>query len=159
MNKNSFLKKSIATLILPLIFSPVNAFASLPGYGINSGNNNNRPYKINLKKRYGTGIEANLIKKDLGGFDVYHSRAFNAVRNTFGRSVRLNELLGIINSIDVYMQRKGLSGLPRLTRNEKRSFALLIKYIENNYELIVPYFQYITLCDQAGIPIPLDIYP
>lgn len=151
---------SVATLILLLIFSPVSAFASLPGYGINSENNNNGPYnKINLKKPYGTETEAKLIKKDLGGFDVYHSRAFNAVRNTFGRSVRLNELLGIINSIDAYMQRKGLSGLPRLTRNEKRSFAFLIKYIENNYELIVPYFQYITLCDQAGIPIPLDIYP
>lgn len=123
----------------------------------NLNNNNSEPPKKSKKDIYGKGPEANNIKEKLGDFDVYHSRAYETVINNFGRSVRLNELLGIINSIRQYAFLKNHQGIPALNRDEKRSFSLLIKYIETNYDLIVPYFPFVKLCDSNGKPIELDL--
>lgn len=123
----------------------------------NLNNNNSEPPKKSKKDIYGKGKEANKIKGKIGDFDAYHSRAYETIINNFGRSVRLNELLGIINSIRQYAFLKNHQGIPAPNRDEKRSFPLLIKYIETNYDLIVPYFPFIELCDSNGKPIELDL--
>lgn len=133
---------------------PINALSD----SLNNENNNNaKPPKKSKKNIYGKGPEANNIKEKLGNFDAYHSRAYETVINNFGRSVRLNELLGIIASIRQYAFIKNHQGIQAPNRDEKRSFLLLIKYIETNYDLIVPYFSLVKLRDKDGKPISLDL--
>lgn len=121
-------------------------------------NQNNMVEKKKSKKEiYGKGYEANAIKKELGDFNLFESDAYKRIISQFGKSIRFNELLGIVNSINTYLIIKQRISLPNITRNEKRSFPLLIKYIERNSELIYPYLQYISLCNSSFQKILLDI--
>ena len=158
MNKNVFLKRISVSFLLLLIFNSVNTFAVLPNCIVDNNNNYYYPSFIPKygNKPYGAGKEALKLKKKLGDFDFYHSRAYKAVVNNFGKSVRLNELLVIINSIRQHIIIKHQE-IPSPNRNEKRNVPLLIKYIETNYDLIVPYFSFAKLCDKDGKPIPLDL--
>lgn len=108
------------------------------------------------KQKYGKGSEAKLIKEAIGDFDVNNSTAYKKVIQQFGKSVRLSEILGVLNSIHMYLKMKKNIILPPISRNEKRSFPLLMKYIEINGEMIIPYFQYITLCDSSFQKIDVD---
>ena len=110
----------------------------------------------NKKEIYGQGNEAKIIREELGNFDVYESEAYKRIIKQFGRSIRFSELLGIINTIKIYLENKTNKVLPPIKRNEKRSFPLLIKYIQQNNELIFPYLQYISLCNSSFQKIPLD---
>ena len=110
----------------------------------------------NKKEIYGQGNEAKMIREELGNFDVYESEAYKRIIKQFGRSIRFSELLGIINTIKIYLENKTNKVLPPIKRNEKRSFPLLIKYIQQNNELIFPYLQYISLCNSSFQKIPLD---
>ena len=112
--------------------------------------------KKNKKEIYGQGNEAKMIREELGNFDVYESEAYKRIIKQFGRSIRFSELLGIINTIKIYLENKTNKVLPPIKRNEKRSFLLLIKYIQQNNELIFPYLQYISLCNSSFQKIPLD---
>lgn len=117
-------------------------------------------HETNIKKSkkliYGKGSESIAIKKELGDFDAFSSESFKYIIKKYGRSIRFTELLGIINSIQIYLQYKNDATLPQLSRNEKRSFPLLIKYIEGNKEIIFPYLQFISLCDSSFQKIDLD---
>lgn len=113
--------------------------------------------KSNRKEIYGKGNEAKMIKEKIGDFEVYKSTAYKKVTQHFGRSVRLSEILGIINSIQIILQTKKNISLQRISRNEKRSFPLLMKYIERNGEFIYPFFQHMSLCNSSFQKIPLDI--
>lgn len=113
--------------------------------------------KKDKKSIYGKGSESIAIKKELGDFDPFKSKSYAYIYKTYGRSIRFNELLGIINSLQLFFKYKKMKILPLLTRNEKRSFPLLIKYVEKNSELIIPYLQYISLCDSSFQKIPLDV--
>lgn len=117
-------------------------------------------HETNIKKSkkliYGKGSESIAIKKELGDFDAFASESFKYIIKRFGRSIRFTELLGIINSIQIYLQYKNDATLPQLSRNEKRSFPLLIKYIECNKEAIFPCLQFISLCDTSFQKIDLD---
>lgn len=117
----------------------------------------NTNQKRNRKDIYGKGCEAKMIKEELGNFDVYNSNAYKQVTQHFGRSIRLSELLGIIGSIRIYLKTKKSIIIEQISRNEKRSFPLLIKYIERNNEFIIPYLQFVSLCDSSFQKIPLDI--
>lgn len=114
------------------------------------------PPKRRHKRKYGTGVEAKAIEEELGDFDVNNSRAYKEVVKNYGSSVRMNELLGIINSLDTYFQIKGMQTLPKLTRNEKRSFQLLIKYVDRNFEIIQPLLGHVHLCNSKFEPIRTD---
>lgn len=118
----------------------------------------NENKKKNRKEKYGNGIEAKAIKDELGNFNLYNSDAYKTIIKNFGHSIRFSELLGIINSINIILKIKYKTVLPEVTRNEKRSFQLLIKYVERNKELIYPYFQYISLGNSNFQKISLDIY-
>lgn len=113
--------------------------------------------KRSKKLIYGKGNEALAVKKELGDFDAFRSTTYEYIIKMYGRSVRFTELLGIISSIQFYLQYKENIALPSLSRNEKRSYPLLIKYIERNSENILPYFQYISLCDSSFKKIKLDL--
>jgi hypothetical protein len=42
-----------------------------------------------------------------------------------------------------------------MSRNTKRSFPLLVKYIQTNYDIIIPVLPKMVLCDAHKQPIPL----
>lgn len=113
-------------------------------------------FRPSRKEKYGKGNEAKAIKEALGGFDVYSSRAYKEIIKNYGKSLRLSELLGVINSLDIYLQIKGMKTLPKLTRNDKRSFQLLIKYVETNFDIIQPWLGHVHLCDSNFKRIPTD---
>lgn len=113
--------------------------------------------KKDRKEIYGKGNEAQTIKNEIGDFDAYKSSTYIQIIGLFGKSVRFTELLGIINSLQIYLSLKKNIHLPQTTRNEKRSFPLLIKYIERNSDFILPYLKYFSLCDSSFHKIPLDI--
>lgn len=110
----------------------------------------------NRKEMYGHGSEAKNISEKLGNFQIDNSFAYHFIKTKFGRSLRFNELIGIVKSIQAYCSQKGIV-LPPITRNEKRSFQLLIKYVDDHFEILRPILEKVTLCDESFNPIPLDI--
>jgi hypothetical protein len=68
-----------------------------------------------------------------------------AVRREFGSSIHLRELKGILYVIQDYIRDRDGHPLPPLSRNSKRSFPLLIKYIEEHFDIVAPIFCRITL--------------
>ncbi|MDR0580587.1 MAG: hypothetical protein LBG04_00510 [Holosporaceae bacterium] len=104
---------------------------------------------------YGTGYEAQTIKKELGDFIFKESAAYAAIVYNFGENLRLKELRYIIESARYFLRERGGIELPELSRNTKRSFPLLVKYINDNYNNIVPLFGSIILTDANRQPIPL----
>lgn len=114
-------------------------------------------HEKNKKIEYGKGVEARAIKEEIGDFEIDKSEAYKKIISQFGRSIRFNELLGIINSIRIFLKIKHDIVLPETTRNEKRNFQLLIKFIERNNELIFPYLPYVSLCDSSFQKILLDV--
>jgi hypothetical protein len=42
-----------------------------------------------------------------------------------------------------------------MSRNTKRSWALLIKYIQTHYDVIVPTFSRMSLCGKGKVQLPL----
>lgn len=113
-------------------------------------------YKKNKKEKYGKGNEAQSIRKEIGDFNLFDSKAYKIITSNFGKSIRFSELLGIINTINIVLKLKYDQMLPPISRNEKRSFPLLIKYVERNGEIIYPNLKLITLCDSLFHKIPLD---
>ncbi|OHT09207.1 hypothetical protein TRFO_22049 [Tritrichomonas foetus] len=122
------------------------------------------------QKKYGSGDEAKNIKTRLNGFESTKSEAYSALTSHFGKSLRLFELIGIVNSLHKYYEIKPFLlsqeevinyvpvTLPKVTRDERRSFPLMVKYIEDNKDKIIPILPFINLCDKKGdIIVPEDI--
>jgi hypothetical protein len=62
----------------------------------------------------------------------------------------MRELKGIVTVVRAWWQVKDGTYLPQLSRNEKRSFALLVKYIDKHYDQIVPLFRHMVLIEDDG---------
>jgi hypothetical protein len=104
------------------------------------------------RARYGDGSEAMAVRRELGNFDPDNSRASAAIRDSFGQ-LKIRELKAVVRVVqDVLARRHGIS-LPPLTRNTKRSHQLLVKYVDEHYDRIVPVFQMITLLNEDRLPI------
>jgi hypothetical protein len=104
---------------------------------------------------YGFGYEARAVHDEIGAFDWYNSPAYHAIKQHFGETLRLKELKGLINAATFYLKEKQGKRLPDLSRNAKRNFPLLIKYVQANYEFIVPVLPKLSLCDSDRRPLPL----
>jgi hypothetical protein len=83
------------------------------------------------------------------------SPAYQAIRSAFGTATRLRELKAVVNVIRAWWQVKDGIYLPQLSRNEKRSFLLLVKYIDLHYDQIVPLLRHVVLLDDERKRIPL----
>jgi hypothetical protein len=95
------------------------------------------------------------VREELGDFRYEMSAANASIVRFFGRTLRLNELKGIFGAISYWLrQREGIQ-LPKPSRNAKRNYSLLVKYIERHYDVIVPMFSKVELCDAERNPIPL----
>lgn len=116
---------------------------------------NNNASMTKEKRRYGDGKEANMIRDELGDFDLISSEAMKLIKDNFGESLRINELKGIINAIREHLSKKGIT-LPKLSRNANRSFQLCVKYVQDNLEFMKDVIPLITLYDQEGEPIPVE---
>lgn len=109
----------------------------------------NRPFNNSDSKKYGAGKEATMVRDEIGDFDITSSKAMTILKTKFGNSLRTTELKGIIYSITDYLEQKKVY-LPKLTRNAKRSFLLLVKYVDDNFEIFKDILPHVTLCDEDG---------
>ncbi len=100
--------------------------------------------------------EAQNVKNRLGSFDFRKSVAHKRLQQNFGRDLSMKELIDIINALSAYLNTKGIV-LPKLDRFEKRSYPLLIKYIEDNSNVIFPHLPNIKLCDENYNPLSLAL--
>jgi hypothetical protein len=105
--------------------------------------------------RYGFGQEARAVHEEIGDFDWHNSLAYCAIKRYFGETLRLKELKGLIYAAALYLKEKQGKRLPDLSRNTKRNFPLLIKYVQANYEFIVPVLPKLSLCNADKQPLPL----
>ena len=111
------------------------------------------------RSEYGHGYEANAVRHELCGFRYRESPAYAAVLEYFGPDIRLRELKGMIYTAKKHILTKLGVGLPALSRNAKRSFPLLIKYIQDNYDILVPLFPKVWLYDEGRMPVTLGKQP
>jgi hypothetical protein len=93
-------------------------------------------------------------QQDLEDFGLEASPAYQAIQATFGTSLRLRELKGIVNVVRIWWKVKDRTYLPELSRNQQRSVLLLVKYIDNHYHKIVPLFRHMALLDKERQAIP-----
>jgi hypothetical protein len=91
--------------------------------------------------------EADATRAELGDFDFKSSPAHKVLVAQFGPRVRLIELKNIILLAVTYLSLKYGKVLPKMSRNTKRSLQLMIKYINANYDDLVPVLRKMTLCD------------
>ena len=119
----------------------------------------NMPAHVNAgKKAYGEGYEAQAVRHELGNFNYLSSRGYHLVVSLFGDTIRLRELKAVVFTVIHYLQTKYRLNMPPLSRNAKRSFPLLIKYITENYEAMEPVFPLVSLCDKDKKPINYGRY-
>jgi hypothetical protein len=107
------------------------------------------------KVPYGHGHEAMVMKEELGDFDYLRSAAYGAIVAQFGITLRLMELKGIIYAIQMWWKLRHGTELPKLSRNTKRSFALLVKYVNDHYNEITPVFPHVSIRNADNQQIPL----
>ena len=79
--------------------------------------------EISTNKKYGFGKEAQLVREEIGNFDISSCQAMKLLKIQFGDSLRTSEIKGIINAVSIYLESKNIY-LPKLSRNAKRSFLL-----------------------------------
>jgi hypothetical protein len=94
---------------------------------------------------YGHGSEAKSVQRDLEDVELGTSPAHQAMQTTFGKTVRVRELKGILNVARAWWQVKDGTYLPQPSRNQKRSFPLLAKYIDDHYDKIVPLLPHMVI--------------
>ena len=111
------------------------------------------------RTRYGQGVEAQSVKDELGGFRYERGPAYVALVRNFGTSLRLRELKAIVLALKDVMERRYGYVLPPVSRNTKRIFSLLVKYLQDNYRYFAPMLDKVVLCDADGVPIELPDRP
>ncbi|OHT10195.1 hypothetical protein TRFO_20568 [Tritrichomonas foetus] len=101
-------------------------------------------FKSPTKKK---GKEASNIQKLLGNFDYNNSRAWKEIKILFSSGIRHTELISIATVlISIY-------NLPKVSRPHRRSFPLLVKWFDDNWEKIQPIISKISLLDKERVPI------
>ena len=115
--------------------------------------------ETSTRTRYGQGIEAQSVKDELGGFKYERCPAYIALVRNFGMSLRLRELKAIVLALKDVLERRYGYVLPPISRNTKRIFSLLVKYLQDNYRYFGPMLDKVVLCDSDGVPIELPDVP
>lgn len=88
------------------------------------------------------GKEARKVQTLLEGFNVDNCKAWKEITRHFSTGIRHNELVSIANIlVKTY-------DLPALTRYCHRSFAVLIKWFQDNWDRIDPVIHNIKLLDE-----------
>jgi hypothetical protein len=104
---------------------------------------------------YGSGFEAIAVRDEIDRFKYSNSAAYFAVKQQFGTTLRFTELKGLVYAAVLYIEKKQGIQLPKMSRNTKRNFPLLIKYVQTHYQLIIPVLPKLSLYDEDRISIPL----
>ena len=100
---------------------------------------------------YGSGMDAKRFKERLFDFDIAKSQAAKFIFERFGKT-RIEELVAMINlAIDVLMDSE--LSIRALTRDEKRNWPLLVKYVEDHFAVLRPILKKIELTDENGKPV------
>lgn len=94
--------------------------------------------------QYGTGYEANAVRRELGNFDARSSQAWEVLIDKFGVEMRLFEIVKIAQ---ILYQRFPMK-LTKISRNASRSMPLIVKWYQENLNAILPYLNCFTLCDE-----------
>lgn len=102
--------------------------------------NHNQSKKI--QKKIKTGKEATYIKKILKNFDYESSNTWKKIQELFSTGIRHSELISIAEIL-IY-----LFGVPNISRSCHRSFPVLIKWFDDNWEIIEPHIYNISLLDE-----------
>jgi hypothetical protein len=104
--------------------------------------------------QYGRGSEAQQVQREIGDFEYLSSSAWKSIRFYFGSSIRLRELKGIVTAMQKYHRLKFRQDLPKLSRNGKRCFPLLVKYIAENIDFFQSVFPLVSLANANKQAIP-----
>ena len=99
--------------------------------------NNNKKLKCSPK-----GKEASYIKKVLKNFDYKTSIVWKKIQQLFSTGVRHTELISVAQ---ILIQ---ISGAPEVSRSCHRSFPVLIKWFDDNWDKIEPFIHHISLLDE-----------
>ena len=93
------------------------------------------------------GKEKAIVEKALSNFDCYKSNTWAALIAQFSSGIRHTELLSIAQIVEKITQ------VPKFGRNEKRSFACLVKWFDDNWNNISKVIGRISLLDDNNIEI------
>jgi hypothetical protein len=88
------------------------------------------------------GKEGRHIAVLLRGFDFQRSPAWKAITNNFSSGIRHRELC----SVAILIAAK--FGVPRVPRDAHRSYPVLIKWFEDNWEAVEPVLPFVCLRDE-----------
>lgn len=88
------------------------------------------------------GKEASYIKKVLSDFDYKSSLTWKKIQHMFSTGIRHTELLSVAEVL------VHLTGAPNISRSCHRSFPVLIKWFDDNWEILEPIIYRISLLDE-----------
>ena len=113
------------------------------------GDPNDSDWHSKTRTPYGSGIEAKRITHQIGDFNYQQSKAYELVTRCFGHALRAAELRGLINAIIKHCQDYG-TPLPPFTRSYRRSYVLMLKYIQENYDVFEMILPNVKLLDESN---------
>ncbi|KAK8864939.1 hypothetical protein M9Y10_010466 [Tritrichomonas musculus] len=88
--------------------------------------------------------EADFVAKKLADFNYKDSKAWQKLSAKFGEKINLNEALSLAEIVSYHLDIQ-------LYREYRRRKSMLIKWFDENLELIWPFIeQKITVCNSVG---------
>jgi hypothetical protein len=96
------------------------------------------------------GRQGRHIAKILQTFDFRASHAWNAITNTFGSGIRHRELVSVAIVIAAHF------GVARVSRDAQRSYPVLVKWFDDNWEAVGPVLHRVSLRDNEDRVIDRD---
>lgn len=111
--------------------------------------NTSTPSEIKLRKPRGQGHEAKRVEQRLQGFNRETSPAWIAITARFSSGIVHHELRSVAQIIAKKLDLK-------VDRDASRDNRVLIKWFDENWEVVEPELKKINLIDEENIPITAE---
>jgi hypothetical protein len=111
--------------------------------------------------RYGKGLEARAIKQEIGNFEIHTSHGYFLITRLFTEKILVTDLRNVVEAARTLLHYRRQIDLPPLSRNAKRSKALLVKYVDTHLNELAPVLSQMVLQDADHQPLypPVSLPP
>jgi hypothetical protein len=102
----------------------------------------------NQCKHYGSRWVELTTQEELGDFEYSASAAYKQICTLFGVTIQPLELKNVVCFVSQFLEMNAGVKLPPLSKNAKRDFPLLVKYVQTNLDVMLPVLVKVQFVDE-----------